>query len=396
MSIQNSTVNTANAAQIIDTTKDLANSPVGQEIMSGRHSSTGETVRATTSGKSDLLDALEELGMAKAGRSKVDTSKVKVKKGAGTDLDALGRIAEYLDKLPDLPKDQKHRDLVAKFGQYEEHFRRGEGDPATGDELRQALLEYSSDITHQFAALEAMRADAAERNAPAAYLAELDALRAEMRAPDKAREIVAGFRSAQVAHTIGEQTGGDAADFRDTYRQLLRGGTNLSQIFERMQSFSLSENLETVLEGFIKVAGDDMSAFGPTVDPKLLGDVLKELSTLKQMVSVLGMARETLDKAERLPGVQRTDSWPAPVEFAGLMLDFTDAPVAGMARATEMLKGFPKDDAELQAMLINLVRDFHASLPNGVNKNDAQVLQQKAILLTLSDKLVDREEQLHS
>lgn len=277
-------------------------SPTGSEIMSkvGR-SSGGEQVQMSTS-SADITDALEELGMAASSRAKVDINKVKVRKGAGTDLDALGRIAEYYDKLPNLPKDQQLRDTVAKFQKFEEAFRRGEErrDPKdVAQDIKDLLAQYDGDLSHQFAALETIRDMAVRSGAPEAYLAVLDSVRQEMRRPDFARDIVAGFASATEAHRMEEQ-GIDPQQYRDGYRQLIRETPSMGSIFRNLMSFSTSETIGDVIDSFIKTAGTDMSSFGPSTDPVQLGEILDELKKLKLARTVLDGSQMMLDKLERL------------------------------------------------------------------------------------------------
>ena len=88
-----------------------ATSVVGNEIMAnamGKDQRTNESVRVTPT-KSDLTDALEELGMSVAHRGKPDIDKIKARRGASTNVDALSRIADYLDQLPSLPSEEKYR-----------------------------------------------------------------------------------------------------------------------------------------------------------------------------------------------------------------------------------------------------------------------------------------------
>lgn len=387
--------NPSNAVATVEAQKDISNSAEGQQRMAGRHAGTGEGVRAVTAQRNDMLDLAEEMGMAKAGRAKVDLDKIKVRKGAGTDLDALGRISEYLDRLPNLPKDQKLRDLVQRFAGFEESFRRGgEGGLPTPEDLARALAEFDGDVSHRFAALEAVAADAAARGAPAAYLHALNEMRREMRRPETAQAIVAGFHAAPTAARLAERTGGSDADFRDAYRMMLRENASPAAILAKLRSFSLTENLEAVIDGFIRVAGEDMASFGPSADPAHLAGVLRELSVLKQMRTVLDLAGETLSNAARIfPG---SEGWPTPADMAARILDFAGQAVPSLGKATELLAGFAEDPPDLRAIMLNHVRSMHDAVPRGLMPPDPQVAQQKAVLATLGDREVDAEEARYS
>ena len=89
-------------------------SVVGNEIMAnamGRDLRTSESVQVSPD-QSDLSDAMEEPGMSAASRGNPDIDERKGRREAATDLDALARIAEYLDQLPGLPSEEKSLQLV--------------------------------------------------------------------------------------------------------------------------------------------------------------------------------------------------------------------------------------------------------------------------------------------
>ena len=382
----------SNAAATIEATKDISNTAEGQEQrLVGKHGPTNQNVQAS-SAKNDLLDALEELGMAASAKRKVDIDKIKVRKGAGTDLDAIGRISEYLEKLPNLPKDQQLRDLVQKFAAFEESFRRGEGGGLpTPDDLRKALDAYDGDVSHRFAVLETITAEAIERGSPKAYVAALNALRAEITATDdQKRDIVAGFHAAPMAARLAEQTGGDSGDFREAYRQMLREGTRPIDVFVKLQSFSLTESLEKVIDGFIRVAGDDMRAFGSSAEPAHLSSVVKELSRLKQFRTVLDTTSAAL--ANIGANIEDKTGWPSAQELATRLLRFAGQPVPSVEGAKSMLQGFGEDPADLRVRALNQIRIVHADIPKDLMPLDPMVVQQKSVLGTVSDREVEAEE----
>ncbi|MGR3483863.1 MAG: HrpJ domain-containing protein [Paracoccaceae bacterium] len=366
-----------------------AASPVGAEVMrnAGRAPG-GEGVRVS-SAAADITDALEELGMAASSRAKVDLDKVKVRKGAGTDLDALGRIADYYDKLPNLPKDQQLRDLVQKFNQFEEQMRRGDrqGGRATADELRALLSQYDGDASHRFAALETIRDMAVRSGAPEAYLATLDALRAEMRAPDMAQQIVAGFHAAPEAARM-EGAGVDPQDYRDAYRGMVRDTPSLGAVFARLAEFGPSEDIGDVVDSFIRTAGADMASFGPSTEPSLLGDVLSELKKLKLVRTAMDQTGVALDKLSRL---HPEAELPGKADMTARLLDFAAAPVASATGAEALVAGIPETPPEMRVSALNLLTDLHAGLHDEIMP-EGQRAQQSSVLQSLQDKYVGIEE----
>jgi type III secretion system YopN/LcrE/InvE/MxiC family regulator len=382
-----------------------AASPVGVEVMAkqvGRAQGMGETV-TVSSNNSDMTSALEEIGMVKATLGKLDMSKMKVRKGQGDDLEALSRIADFYDKLPNMPSEQKNADLVQKFEIFIDFFEElektgnkgGGGTMPTAEDIRAALREYDQDVTHQFAALENARAKFEAAGAPAGFLALLDEVRTEMRQPETAQEIKAGFASAQEAMRVADRFGATPEEFRESYRQMLRSGGNLGKLFDSLGDFASSgvkgskHAFEAVLESFIKVAGDDMKSFGPSTDKAILGDVIAELNVLKNLRTTLDMCGDMMDKLGRMFPDKAADLPPS-AQIVSEFLHF----IASSARrdAEKIISHFEGGKPEVPVVAINILRDIHARVPDSAMPNDSARLQQDKVLKAVSDQKVAAEE----
>lgn len=377
-------------------------SPVGAEIMAnvtGRMHGTGETV-TVSSKNADMTDMLEEIGMVKATLGKTDLSKMKVRKGAGTDLEALARIADFYDKLPNLPTNQKSLDLILKLQSYEDAFKEGGGGQGggtlpTAEDIRNLLREYDGDITHQFAALEDARARFEASGASPEFLSVLDEVRTDMRKPEIAQEIKAGFASALEAVTTADRFASKPEDFRESYRQLLRSGGNLGRLFDALGDFATSGvkgekgDFETVINSFIRVAGDDMKSFGPSTDKAILGDVVAELKVLKNLRTAMEMSVDMTGKLGRMFPDKAADL-PGPVALVSQILHF----VASSARrdAEKIIANFEGTAPEVPVVAVNLLRDIHARIPDSAMPTDGARLAQDKVLKAISDKLVAAEE----
>ena len=381
-----------------------AASPIGSEIMAnqmGKHGRTQESVQVTPS-QSDLTDAMEEIGMSVATRgSKADIEKMKLRKGQGSNLEALGRIADYYDKLPSMPADEKRRSLIQQFKQVETLLRmnaaKGDGEGGasglpTADDIRKLLADFDADITHQFVMLEDIRNRAAQEGVPPAYLALLDTVRADMRRPENARDILAGFASARVATDLGDRFGSDPTEYRDSYRALLREQPKLGRVFDELRKFNLTDNFNEIVGGFLKVAGDDMASFGPSTDPLILGDVVRELSNLKTLRTALEGTAGVLAKIDRMYPPDSNSARPGVEELTSRLLHFAGGQIASMSEAEALLTGFEPTRPEVGVAVINLLRDLHAALPDSVFPSPQARDQQGRMLLALSDKLVAAEE----
>jgi type III secretion system YopN/LcrE/InvE/MxiC family regulator len=381
-----------------------AASPVGVKIMAnqtGRHSRTQESVQVTPS-QSDLTDALEAIGMSVATRgTKAGPEKMKLRRGQGTNFEALGRIADYYDKLPSMPADEKRRNLIAQFKQVETLLRmtaaRGDGEGGasglpTADDIRKLLADFDGDITHQFVMLEDIRNRAAQEGAPAGYLSLLDTVRADMRRPENARDILAGFASARVATDLGDRFGSDPTEYRESYRALLREQPRLGRVFDELRKFNLTDNFNEIVGGFLKVAGDDMASFGPSTDPLILGDVVRELSNLKTLRTAFEGTAGVLAKIDRMYQPGPDSARPGGEELTSRLLHFSGGQIASMAEAEALLTGFEPTRPEVGVAVINLLRDLHAALPDSVVTSPQAREQQGRMLLALSDTLVAAEE----
>jgi type III secretion system YopN/LcrE/InvE/MxiC family regulator len=376
-----------------------AASPVGAEVMAeamGRARGTGEPVQVSAA-KADLTDALEELGMAAATRGKTDLDKMKMRRGAGANLEALGRIADYYDKLPSMPKDEQLRDLVKRFKDFEDLFRQGAGGGGGGnlpsaDDLRAALQAFDGEIAHQFAALETIRQQAVDDGAPAAYVAVLDTLRDEMRAPDTARAIMAGFAAARPAQTLSDQIGADPQTVRDSYRALLSNPPGMARVFDELSKFNMVQNFEAVIDNFVSAAGSELSSFGPATDAARLRDVMAELTTLRSLRTVLDMSVDLGAKLDRMyppaPGTAR----PQGQDIAASLFGFTSSAMPSLADAERLVQPFAAEPPEVAVAMLNMLSDLHARMPMAAIPSDAARLSQSRVLMTLSDRLVAAEE----
>ena len=375
-------------------------SPVGAEIVAntiGRAHVTGESVSVSTK-NADMTEMLEEIGMAKATLGKLDMSKLKVRKGAGSDLDALARIAEYYDKLPDMPKDQKNLDLIEKLKAFEELLAGGGGgggDLPTAEDIRELLRQFDGDVTHQFAALERARVALEASGASPALLALIDEARAEMATPDLALDIKAGFASAREAAATADRFGSTPQDFRDSYRQMLRSEGNIGRIFDALGDFARNGvrgqkgDFEVVLDSFLKVAGDDMKSFSSSTDKAILGDVVAELKVLKNLRTTLDMTVDMVDKLARMFPKDAKDL-PDAVMVMSQMLHF----IGSSARrdAERIIGHYETKPPEVPVVAINMLRDIHARLPDSVMPTDGARLQQDKVLKAISEKLVKAED----
>lgn len=378
-----------------------AASPVGNEIMTnamGKDTRTNESVRATPD-KSDLTDALEELGMGVASRGKPDLDKMKARRGAARDLEALSRIVDYLDQMPNLPSEAKYQELAGKLETFRQQMEfqagGGSGDSLIeADDLRKMLAEYDGDITHQLYALERLRGDTVQAGGSPALLAVIDQVRAEFASPDALRDIRAGLASGREAQQMAGRFGADPSAYRESYRELLRDPTpRLGPIFDTLRKFSLTESFDEVIGSFLKVAGQDLGSTGPSTDPVLLGSLVTELSKLKNLRTVLKSSEDGAMKLDRTFPPQAGSTRPNGEEIASRLLHFSGMSLPTYGDADGLLRGYEGEPPEVPVMAVNLLRGQHAVLPDAVLPSTQAHEQQSRLLMSLSDRVVAAEEQ---
>src|SRR5262249_5189616 len=118
------------------------------------------------------------------------------------------------------------------------------------------------------------------------FHALLDQARAEFEREDIARDVRAGFAIAQIAARAGETLETDPAAVGETYREMLRQGQNMGQLFDQLSKFHLQKNFEEIIDIFMTAAGRDLSSTGPSTDDQYLHALITELGKLKKLQTV--------------------------------------------------------------------------------------------------------------
>ena len=370
-------------------------SPVGAEIAAeARGSYRGEAV-ATSSEASKLQDAAEEIGMSVAHKADKRTlGQREVRQGQGISLEALSRIADYYDKLPDMPREAELQTLVETLENLQrllEGSGGGGGGGVTADDVLAALQRFDPDVSHQFAALDIAREFFAASGAGAEFQTLLDTAHAEFQRGDLGRDVRAGFAAAESASRAAATLETDPAAVRDTYRQLLRESKNMGQLFDAFRGFDVMKNFEEVIDTFMSSAGRDLASTGPSADPAYLHSLVTELGKLKKMQTVVEMAAQLTKTTDRLvPPDERAGGDPA--EVASRVLHFAAKAAPGPADAGQMLGPYGRCSLATQVSFANGLRGLHAELPDEVMPSPQARLQQNGALMGLLDTLVADEE----
>lgn len=369
-------------------------SPVGAEVArEARGNYRGEEV-ATSSEASKLQDAAEELGMSVAHKADKRTlGQREVRQGQGISMDALSRIADYYDKLPDMPREAELQELVENLQNLQRLLdgSGGGGGDVTADDVLAALQKFDPDVSHQFAALDIAREFFAASGASSDFQTLLDAAHTEFQKGDLGRDVRAGFAAAEAASRASATLETDPASVRDTYRQLLRESKNMGQLFDAFRGFDVLKSFGEVVDTFMMSAGRDLASTGPSTDPAYLHSLVTELGKLKKMQSVIDLAGQLTKTTDRLlaPNEQAPG---AATEVASRVLHFAAKTAAGPADARQIIAPYEHCSLATQVSFANGVRGLHAELPDEVMPTTQARLQQNTALLGLLDSLVAAEE----
>ncbi|WP_378941116.1 hypothetical protein [Mesorhizobium sp. ANAO-SY3R2] len=365
-------------------------SPVGAEVARERQGNyRGEAV-ASSSAQSQLQDAAEELGMSVAHRAdKRSLDRREVRQGQSASLAALARIADYYDKLPDMPNEDQLRNLVEGFQSYERLMEKGGHGRSTitKDDILAMLQKFDPDVTHQFAALDIAREFFSATHAGENFQMLLGEAHAEYDKGDLAREVRAGFVGSEAAMSLDT----DPAAAREAYRSMLRESHNMGQLFATFRKFDILSNFNDTVGTFMAAAGRDLASTGPSTDPAYLHALISELAQLKKMQSVVEVSLTLMQTTDRLlqKGEQPTGD---AIDLAGSVLTFASNAAAGPMDARAMLSRYDQCTMATQLAFANGLRALHSEIPDGIVPSPQARLQQGAAIVGMLDTLVRAEE----
>jgi type III secretion system YopN/LcrE/InvE/MxiC family regulator len=358
-------------------------SPVGAEVMENVRGNRGGEVVKIADEASKISDATEELGMSHGHHGGEKLEKREVRQGSGANLEALSRIADYYDKLPDMPREVELQSLVETLQQFQELLegkgKEGGGKP-TKEDILAALQKFDGDVTHQYAALEVARE----------YF-EAAGASAEFEKTDMARDVKAGFAAAEVASKAAQTLETDPAAVRDTYRAMLREQKNMGQLFDALAKFDVLKNFSQVVETFLTAAGHDLSSTGPSTDEGFLQALLTELGKLKKLQTVFEGVKQLVATSERLFAASERGQMKT-VDVASAILNFVSKAAVNLGDARGLLGGLRNGRLASQLAFANGVFNLHGEIPDDVMPSPQARQQQKATLMSLLEELVKAEE----
>ena len=370
-------------------------SPVGVEIVaevSGQYG--GEEVHGASESEK-LADAAEELGMSTSERhDRKSIEERSVRMGRGANLEALARIADYYDKLPDMPDEAKLQSLVEELSNY---LRRSdkddEGRGVTRDDIFRALQNFDGDVSHQFAALDVI----------AEYFAGIDEgldaaiedARREFESEEIARDVRAGFAVAQIAHEQSHTLESNPAIYRETYRRMLREKKHMGQLFDDLCDFDRTLNFEEIIRSFIEAAGRDLSNSIPSMDENFLNALLTELNKLKQINTVYQLSGTQLTRLSTILHENEKIKI-SKDDLTSRLLHFCSKAAPSVSDATKFVENLALVSPKSRILLANCVKALFDLLPDSVLPSEQSREAQNSALLSWLSILVAEEERAYT
>lgn len=351
---------------------------------------------------SDLTKIQEEIGNA-VGKfaDKRTLGQAKIRQGAGVSQQAIKRIGEYLDRLPDAPREAKLRSLVKELQSYEDALTRNgssSGSNLDPQDVLQALSAQSKDARQQYMLLQGARVHFENRAGSNALLPLLDGVEKFFNESGVAYDVRSDYAMLVHAKKMRPSRGVSPEVLRDKYREMLISGMNLGQLFYSLADFYKRLRFHSVIDLFLKAAGDDLAAVTNQTDQSFLGNLLKELGILKTLRSVFEGCVDVLEKTRRIfPNFYSGTNECGPNELMGELLGFCAKQTPTVEDGRKILKPFQiaSPPPAAQVVFCNGLLDLHREVPDRSFPSAKARMQQINVLTAICSDLVEVEEQVY-
>lgn len=390
-------------AQGVDGIPPRANAPVINPGVGDRRFEKAKLVDIN----SDVTDLQEELGMS-VGKlvDKRSLQKAKLRQGASVNKEALKRIADYLDKLEDAPHDDKLLELIERLETLESALEKDNNrtDRLTFDEVMEAFAATDRDPRRQYMLLQGAHINFEAKATQEHLVSVLDAVETSFQESGIAASVRAEYAMLSLAKNVAPAMGIPVEALCDKYRDMLLTGMNIGQIFYALADLQKQLHLDTVVDLFMKAAGNDLSATTRGTDRVFLASLLKWLGVLKTMRGTLEACGELLDTTRRIcPGFAQTQQETGPAKLMGALLTFCARPIPNLDDCRSIIEPF--EDGQITAhgrvMFFNGLVDVHRKIPDqaigSAKMSDQEIssarLRQNCTLLVASGHMVDLEAQ---
>ncbi|EIS3740633.1 type III secretion system gatekeeper subunit SctW [Aeromonas hydrophila] len=218
-----------------------------------------------------LADAAEELTFAFSERAELSLSKRKLSDSHARISEIEALVGEYLDKVPELERQQKIKEMVSHLGS---------GRLANLSQLLAYLESYSGEVSEQFEALCQARTTLAGRPEMQGTLNLIEQALAKL-ADEQGTAIVLGARITGPATEAARQGVGSEQALRDLYRDAVQDYRALSSAWRDIHHRFGNGSLEKVTGFMMKALGADLDSQQRWLDPVKLERVMSDMHKLR-------------------------------------------------------------------------------------------------------------------
>lgn len=370
-------------------------SQLGAETLQANQGGRKGQVAIALPNNSDLSDIQEEIGNA-VGKfaDKKTLGQAKIRQGAGVNIEALKRIADYYDKLPDMPREAELRDLVIKLQGFEDLLGGGGGSgSATADDILDALRAFDGDVTHQYEALQTAQRYFEASGASDAFRAVLDTAERSFDDPSIQKDVQAGYAIAKAASEAAPTLETSPGALRDTYREILRSEKHMGQLFDQLSSFNMRLEFREVVDLFLQTAGHELANTNSQADPVILGALVRELSALKEMRTVVEEGDNLITQTQRIdPDFASDPAAASAIDLTSGLLNYAAKAAPSLSDARQIMRKFEPASEQTKVVFANGLHDLHRLISDRSVASDAARLQQGARLQELCIELSAQEE----
>lgn len=374
-------------------------SQLGGEILQANQGARKGDTATVIPKNSDLSDIQEEIGNA-VGKfaDKKTLGQAKIRQGAGRNMEALKRIADYYDKLPDMPREAELRDLVTKLQGFEDLLGGGGGGgSATADDILDALRAFDGDVTHQYEALNAAQRYFEASGASDEFRALLDRAERSFDDPSIQRSVRAGYAIAKAASEAAPTLETSPGALRDTYREMLRSEKHMGQLFDQLSSFNVRLKFTEVVDLFLQTAGLELANTNSQADSVIVGALVRELGALKEMRTVVEEGDNLIAQTQRIdPDFASDPAAATAIELTSGLLNYAAKAAPSLNDARHLMRKFEPASEQTMVVFANGVHDLHRLISDRSVASDAARLQQSARLQEMRIELSAQEEDAFS
>ncbi|NHB90838.1 YopN family type III secretion system gatekeeper subunit [Photorhabdus cinerea] len=223
-----------------------------------------------------FADAAEELTFAFSERKDMPLSRRKVSDGHARVREIEALVSEYLQKVPDLERQQKIKSLISYLNN---------GQLVNISQLQAYLESFSGEVSEQFYALSQAREALAGRPEARAILTLIEHELSRL-AQEQGVAIESGARITLDA-TIAAQDGvGELQALRNIYRDAVMDYQGLSAVWRDIQSHFKSSSVMEVTGFIMKALSADLDSQPRHLDPVKLERVMSDMHKLRLLNSL--------------------------------------------------------------------------------------------------------------